>query len=104
MSYPKTLKIGDRTYRIRFVKSIRKCKKQLGTGAIVGLYDPNRIEILIKAGMSSDDTLKTLLHEVVHAFEYEYDIKIAHSGVYKFEEAIFDFICANSVLGAFQSP
>jgi len=96
MNYPKTLKIGDRTYRIRFVKSIRGCKKPVGSGAIVGLYDPSRIEILVKQGMSRDDTLKTLFHEIVHAMEYEYDIKIAHSGVYKFEEALFDFIAANS--------
>ena len=96
MNYPKTLRIGDRTYRIRFVKSIRGCKKAIGEGATVGLYDPFRIEILIKTGMSKDDTLKTLFHEVIHAMEYEYDIKLAHSGVYKFEEALFDFIAANS--------
>lgn len=95
MNYPKSLRIGDRTYRIRFVKSIRRCTRPVGKGATVGIHDPARIEILIKAGMSEDDTLKTLLHELVHAIEYEYEIKISHSGVYKFEEAIFDFICAN---------
>lgn len=95
MSYPKTLKVGDRTYRIRFVKSIRRCKREVGKGATVGLHDPSRIEILIKQGMSHDDTLKTLLHELVHAIEYEYEIKISHRGVYKFEEAIFDFLVAN---------
>lgn len=97
-NYPERLKIGDRWYRIRFVKSIRRCTKQVGKGATVGLHDPARIEILIKAGMSHDETLKTLLHELVHAIEYEYEIKISHSGVYKFEEALFDFICANSTL------
>ena len=96
MGYPSKLKIGDRTYRIRFVKSIRKCNKPIGKGATVGLHDPNRLEILIKIGMSKDDTLKTLLHEVTHAIECEYDIKITHADVYKFEEAFFDFICANS--------
>lgn len=93
--YPSSLRIGDRVYRIRFVKSIRGCRREVGKGATVGLHDPARIEILIKAGMSQDDTLKTLLHELVHAIEYEYEIKISHSGVYKFEEALFDFICAN---------
>ncbi len=93
--YPSQLRVGDRNYRVNFVKSIRKCKLPVGKGATVGLHDPNRIEILIKAGMSEDDTLKTLLHELVHAIEYEYEIKISHSGVYKFEEALFDFICAN---------
>lgn len=95
MSYPEKLKIGDRTYRIRFVRSIRRCNRPVGKGATVGLHDPARIEILIKAGLSHDDTLKTLLHELVHAVEYEYEIKISHRGVYKFEEAIFDFLVAN---------
>jgi hypothetical protein len=49
--------------------------------------------------MSKDDTLKTLLHEVVHCFEYEYEIRISHRGVYQFEEALFDFICANDLFG-----
>jgi hypothetical protein len=93
--YPSRLRIGDRDYRLRFVKSIRRCHRQVGKGATVGLHDPNRIEILVKEGMSEDDTLKTVLHELVHAIEYEYEIKISHSGVYKFEEALFDFICAN---------
>lgn len=96
MNYPKSLKIGDRTYRIRFVKSIRGCKKDIGDGATVGLFDPFRIEILIRIGQSPDETLKTLVHEVMHGFEYEYDIKISHKGVYKMEEAFFDFLCANS--------
>lgn len=95
-NYPSTLKIGDRTYKIRFVKSIRRCNKPVGKGATVGVFDPARIEILIKKGMSKDETLKTLLHEITHAIEYEYEITISHKGVYKFEEAFFDFICANS--------
>lgn len=95
MKYPATLRVGDRTYRIRFVKSIRRCNRPVGKGATIGLHDPARVEILIKQGLSEDDTLKTLLHELVHAIEYEYEIKISHSGVYKFEEALFDFICAN---------
>ena len=95
--YPKTLKIGDKTYRLRFVKSIRRCKLPVGKGATVGLHDPNRLEILVKSGMSVDDTLKTIIHETIHAIETEYDIKISHRDVYKFEEAIFDFLCANTL-------
>lgn len=95
MNYPSKLRIGDRTYKIRFVNRIRGCNLPVGKGATVGIFDPHRIEILIKKGMSEDDTLKTLLHELVHAIEYEYEIKISHRGVYRFEEALFDFICAN---------
>ncbi len=95
MKYPKRLKIGDRYYRIRFVKSIRGCNKPIGQGAIVGLCDPNKYEILIKIGMSDDETTKTLIHELGHCFENEYDINISHKAVYQLEEAMFDFLVAN---------
>jgi hypothetical protein len=88
--YPAKLKIGDRTYRIRFVKLIRNDK------SVLGLFDPNRIEILIKKDQSHDETLKTMLHEICHGFQYEYDINTTHKSVYQMEEALFDFICANS--------
>lgn len=90
MNYPARVKIGDRWYRVRFVKLIRK------DTTILGLFDPIRLEILISKGQSPDETLKTFLHEVHHGFEYEYDIRIRHKDIYKLEEAYFDFICANS--------
>lgn len=97
MNYPKKLIIGDKTYRIRFVKRIRECKKPATVkGSTVGLHDPNRLEILIKLGQSKDEVLKTLIHELMHAFQVEYDINTSHKSVYQMEEALFDFICANS--------
>lgn len=93
--YPKRLRIGDRYYRLRFVKSIRGCRRGNVEGAILGLFDPNRREILVKNGLSSDESLKTIIHEVLHAIEDEYDIPLPHSAVYSLEEALFDFFAAN---------
>lgn len=93
--YPPRLRIGDRDYRLRFVKSIRGCKKGDEKGSTLGLFDPNRREILVKVGLSQDETLKTILHEVVHAIEEEYDVNLPHKHVYRLEEALFDFMCAN---------
>lgn len=90
--YPERLKIGDRYYRIRFVKSIRRDKRA------IGLCDEARAEILIHSGLSDDEKLKTLFHELLHAMEFEYNIKIPHHSIYQYEEAIFDFFCANSDL------
>jgi Zn-dependent peptidase ImmA (M78 family) len=95
-NYPKSLRIGDRNYRLRFVKSIRGCKRGSVRGSTLGLFDPNRREILIKQGLSEDETVRTLLHEILHAFEEEYDVHLPHlNAVYVLEEALFDFICAN---------
>jgi len=97
VSYPERLKIGDRWYRIRFVKSIRGCRKPVtAKGTSVGLCDEARGEILIRNELTSDEKLKTLLHELIHAMEFEYQIKMPHAAVYQYEEALFDFFCANS--------
>jgi hypothetical protein len=93
--YPAKLRIGDRDYRIRFVRSIRGCRKGDEKGSTLGLFDPNRREILVKRGLSQDETLKTNIHETVHGFEEEYEIRLPHESVYKLEEALFDFFCAN---------
>lgn len=96
MSYPDRLKIGDRYYRIRFVKSIRGCKKSVDKkNTVLGLCDEGRAEILIRNELSTDEKLKTLLHELGHAMEFEYNINMPHAAIYKYEEALFDFICAN---------
>lgn len=39
--------------------------------------------------------MKTYIHEVLHAFEEEYDIRISHKAVRQLEEAMFDFWVAN---------
>ncbi len=89
-AYPPKLRIGDRTYRVRFVGLIENDPDNLG------VFDPNSIEIKIQRGLSPDETLKTFLHELFHAFEYEYEIKLRHKDVYALEEATFDFLSANS--------
>lgn len=97
MRYPSKLKIGDRYYRIRFVKSIRGDKRPVeAEGTTIGICDEDRAEILIRKELSADMKLKTLLHELWHSMEFEYNIKISHKAIYQYEEALFDFICANS--------
>ena len=96
MKWPTKFKIGDVMYRVRFVKSIRGCKKSPHVkGSTVGLCDPNRKEILLKIGQTEDEILKSLLHELSHCFEEEYDIVLSHRAGYQLEEAVFDFICSN---------
>ncbi len=88
--YPDKLRVGSRIYRVRFVSSIRRNKNNLG------ICDEHRGEILIRKDLSEDEKLKTLVHELLHAMEFEYQIKMPHDAVYQYEEAIFDFLCANS--------
>jgi hypothetical protein len=89
--YPKELLIGDAIYRIRFVKKIDPTKK------VVGLCDPCDKEILILQGLSPLERFKSFIHEILHALEYEYEIKMDHSLIYKLEEPIA-FLLLDNIL------
>lgn len=87
--YPTTLKIKDAEWRIAFVDRIEKSKDTLG------LMDPSNNLIYIQNGLSKEEMFKTFIHEVTHAFEVEYNIKISHKAVYQLEGAIFNFLKDN---------
>ena len=80
--YPKQIQIGDAIYKIKFVARIGNSRTTLG------ICDPSDYIIRIKKGMTKEETFATLIHELLHAFEAEYDINISHKAVYQLEQAI----------------
>ena len=84
--YPKTLKIRNTEYKLKFVKDISQAS---------GLCDGADGLIIISKRQSPDNIFRTLIHEVIHAIEGEYEIKMSHENVYKFERAIFRFMKDN---------
>lgn len=86
---PKNLVINETVWDIRFVKVVHGCDE------IFGMADDDNKEILIKRGLGRYETLKTLIHEVLHTFEFEYRLKIEHSLIYRLEEPILGFFCDN---------
>lgn len=87
--YPKQLLLGDAVYRIKFVRAFED-KTQLGE------CDPETLEIKIKCGQSREETLKTFIHETLHALlDFEHGVKIKHKLIYKLEEPIYQLIRDN---------
>jgi hypothetical protein len=87
--YPKEIKIGDEVYQIKFVNKV------FGEARTAGMCDPEKRIIHIKRGQSLTETFNTFVHEVLHAFEFEYNIRISHRAVYKLERAISDLLMCN---------
>jgi len=52
-------------------------------------------QIALKKGQSQRETFKTFVHEVIHAMEFEREIKIAHKAIYQLEDAIFYLLFHN---------
>lgn len=85
--YPKSFFIGESEYKLRW-------KRRLGA-RLLGLCDPSKEIIYIKKGMGKLTTFKVIVHELFHAFEFEYEIPIKHKAIRKLETAIADFILQN---------
>jgi hypothetical protein len=85
--YPKKVFLRGESYRIVFVKNLEH----------IGETDPAKKVIRIRAGMSDNETFRTLVHELLHFLEFEWPVKIRHKQVYKLEKAIFQLIIDNFV-------
>jgi len=86
---PDTISINGSLWEIFFVRGI------LGADDIAGQCDGDEQQILIDSGLSKSEKAKTLIHEILHAFEYEYNIKIPHKLIYQLEEPIYRLLMDN---------
>lgn len=87
--YPKSLLVGESSYRVRFAKTIER------DAECVGLCNYDTKLITIKKGQTDVERFKTFVHEVLHAIEMEHKIKIKHKEVYKLEQCIVEFLLRN---------
>lgn len=92
IDYPKEIVVGVAKYQIRWCRRIPTKNKR-----DVGLCDGTNKIIYLKAGYSHAETWSTFMHELIHAFEFEYGMELDHKHVYKLEAAITDFIVANAL-------
>lgn len=83
--YPKKVYLKGATYKIKFVKGLED----------LGHTDSGKNIICIRAGMSTNETFRTFIHELLHVLEFEWPIPLKHKTVYKLEEAIFSLLLDN---------
>ena len=87
--YKKFYTIGDCEWEVKFVRNFPSRPSDTGQ------CDPGNYTIRIKAGESREEKFLTFIHEIIHAFEDEYNFELKHEHVYKLERAIADFIVQN---------
>lgn len=62
----------------------------------LGFADGHAKMIILKNGLSEDELLETIVHEILHAFTFEYPrLKISHPLIYKLEKPIVNLIKLN---------
>ncbi len=88
--YPKFINVKDERYEIRMVTRIPKEAKTLS-----GLCDGDVKIIWIRKGQAPAGLFRTFVHELLHALEFEWKIKISHKMVYQLEVAIATLMLEN---------
>lgn len=88
--YKSEYHVGDETYTLRFVSKLPDCGPE-----DIGLCDPGSRTIYIKKGLTKALLFRTVVHELLHAIEFELEIKISHKLVYQLEKAIVDTLLMN---------
>ena len=61
----------------------------------LGFCDGNKHIIYLKNGLSKKELKKTFLHEVFHAWCFEYNINIPHESIYLLEDAVLNTLSLN---------
>lgn len=87
---PSHLEIGREVWEIRWVAKFKDRHQ-------VGESDPEKRIIKIRKGMTTKETWATLIHEVLHAVDAEYDIKLKHKKIYALDRAFSEFIVDNFI-------
>lgn len=86
--YPTIVYLRGEAYKLIFVKNYKD----------YGLTDSGKRVIIIRDGMSDNETFKTFIHEILHFFEFEWPIKgLKHKVIRKLEKAFFAFVVDNFI-------
>lgn len=90
--YPKEVLVRGNTWSVKFVRKFSYCEDD---EHILGECDPSEKIIRIRQGISPLQTWTTFIHELLHAFEEEYEFEVDHDHIEKFEVAIVEFMLSN---------
>ena len=92
--YSKTYIVKDELWELRFTRRIRD-RKRPDDAKTLGLCDPSEKIIQIRLSQSKYETLRTFVHEFIHAAEEEYDFHLTEKEVEKLACAIVHFLITN---------
>ncbi len=62
-----------------------------------GQCDSSKKEITLKSGLNNDNLTTTLIHEIIHAIDFENHIGLSEAQTLKLEAGIYRFLKTNKV-------
>lgn len=93
MKFPKKIRVTSRaTYKIIWVNRFLSDHEQSGE------CSPSPRRIYIRLGLSERERWYTLLHELLHAIEFEYGCDLGHPKINMLEKALYRILRLNKHL------
>lgn len=90
--YPKEVTIRGNEWAVRFCKFVPG-----GHKSWIGYCDKHERTIWIVRRLGPKRTMRVFVHEVAHAFEAEYGLKIPHKLIQKLEWPVVNYLLENFV-------
>lgn len=87
---PNSFKAGKNTFKVNFIN-------KFDDGNYVGLSDWNNRCIYIKKNQSKQETVKTYLHECLHIFSDEFNIKLSEKQVQGLEKTLIYWLSSGNI-------
>lgn len=84
-SYPDSIRVRRKDYSLEFVPVLDA----------LGQCDDEAKTIEIRSDLSERETFKTIIHELLHAIDCEFGLKLTHKQVYGLERGIHNVLCVN---------
>jgi hypothetical protein len=84
--------VNKRHYTVTFTDEIA------GRPDVLGECHHEPPIILLKSKQSEKEVFSTLIHELVHVFDFEYDINLTETQVQKLEKAVIRFLNKNQLI------
>lgn len=81
-------KVNKSTYEVVYIDNFVD-PKQLGEWR----QDPP--QVVLKSGQTEKEIFASVIHELIHAADDEYELKLTHNQVYGLEKALIKFLMQN---------
>jgi hypothetical protein len=93
MEIPETIKIGAHVFTVEMVQNLRN----ENGGGVCGMCNGAECRIRINPGYPQSTNEATLIHEVIEAINYLYELGLEHQQITSLEEVLYQVLKENKL-------
>jgi hypothetical protein len=95
LKIPDKVKIGGIIYNVKLISG--KVNNELHERNYIGRIDHERCIITVDSDIDNQRMVNSLLHELVHGIEYQYQIEISEKDIDRFANGLYQVLKDNNL-------